>query len=125
MLAWVNGQANGGHGKAPFLLVYGVSHKAKRRTDYACVLRPGSVGIGGPGHFLDESWQTALRDKTPEGEATRKNVLGRMRLPETPDGKYNLGRQGQGFPYFMPWFSGDNGLSRHFSFLRSRFPCNS
>ena len=47
--------------------------------------------------------------RMPGGGGMRKNVLGRMRLPETPDGNYDSGRSGRGFTYFMPWLSGDNG----------------
>jgi hypothetical protein len=32
-----------------------------------------------------------------------------MRLPETESKKYDQGRDGQAFPYFMPWLSGDGG----------------
>jgi hypothetical protein len=48
-------------------------------------------------------------DKSPENDAIRKGVLGRIRLPETDKKKYDQGRDGQAFPYFMPWLSGDGG----------------
>ena len=42
----------------------------------------------------------------------------RIRLPDTDSKKYDQGREGQAFPYFMPWLSGDGGsypifLTRH------------
>ncbi|KAJ7777889.1 ferritin-like-domain-containing protein [Mycena maculata] len=77
LLSWVNGQANGGHG-------------------------PGRMG-----NFFDPEWQKKLQSTLPEHEATRKIILGRMRLPYVDETE--VARRGQAFKYFMPWLSGDGG----------------
>jgi hypothetical protein len=80
LISWVNVQANGGHG-------------------------PNGIG-----NFFNKGWQDSLSDKSPENEAIRKGVLGRMRLPDTDSKKYGeVGRAGQAVSYFMPWLSGDGG----------------
>ncbi|KAH9955556.1 ferritin-like-domain-containing protein [Russula dissimulans] len=65
-------------------------------------------GPNANGNFFDPQWQEWLSDPSKKREAIRKDVLGRIRLPTT-NGKYDLARAGQAFPYFMPWLSGDNG----------------
>ncbi|KAJ6594995.1 hypothetical protein DFH09DRAFT_157863 [Mycena vulgaris] len=79
LLSWVNGQANSGHG-------------------------PSRIG-----NFFDPEWQEKLQSRSPEHEATRKIIFGRMRLPEIDDTE--IARRGQAFKYFMPWLSGDGGRS--------------
>ena len=66
------------------------------------------TGPGGRGNFFESTWQAALSDpNAKDSYDTRHIVLGRLRLPDAP--KYEEAREGQGYPYFMPWLSGDNG----------------
>jgi hypothetical protein len=67
------------------------------------------LGPNAHGNFFDKGWQDSLSNKSPENEPIRKAVLGRIRLPVTESGKYDQGRDGQAYPYFMPWLSGDGG----------------
>ena len=50
-----------------------------------------------------------FRIKVLKTNLFRKGVLGRIRLPDTESNKYAQGRDGQAYPYFMPWLSGDGG----------------
>jgi len=94
LLSWVNGQANGGHGKGIF----------------SCSTRNLTITAGpnSQGNFFDPGWQKSLSDNTLESEPIRRGVLGRMRLPIS-NSKYDQARAGQAYKYFMPWLSGDGG----------------
>jgi hypothetical protein len=99
LLSWCNGQANGGHGKSASFIPTSTNYPSK-----------SIIGPNGPGNFFDEKWQNALSDSSSASEPIRRGVLGRIRLPST-NGKYDQARAGQAFSYFMPWLSGDNGIS--------------
>jgi len=97
LLSWVNGQANGGHGKYLFRL-------------FSCstIQMAVTAGPNAQGNFFDPGWQKSLSDNTLESEPIRRGVLGRMRLPIS-NSKYDQARAGQAYKYFMPWLSGDGG----------------